>query len=145
MAETRYTRIIIQSSRPATYYSEQETAQYSHLDIAAIRELQAEGLIHGVEVVGEEMRYSDEDVAMLRRIRRLQRQADVHQQERIRVPVVDQRDRVGRHPDHNHRGLGDQELPAAQASVDRIGSPLCESALPLVPTFLLELQLALDA
>ncbi|HET9920032.1 MAG TPA: chaperone modulator CbpM [Ktedonobacteraceae bacterium] len=74
MAETRgtYTRIIIQSSRPASYYSEQETALYSHLDVAVIRELQAEGLIHGVEIVGEGVRYSDEDVAILRRIRRLQ-------------------------------------------------------------------------
>lgn len=76
--ETRYTRIIIQSSRPATYYSEQETAQYSHLDLAAIRALQAEGLIHGVEVAGEGVRYSDEDVVILRRIRRLQQDLGIN-------------------------------------------------------------------
>jgi MerR family transcriptional regulator/heat shock protein HspR len=72
MAETRYTRIIISSSQPTAYYSEQETAQYSHLDISTIRQLQAEGLIQGVEVAGEGIRYSEQDVAILRRIRRLQ-------------------------------------------------------------------------
>lgn len=80
MAETRgtYTRIIIQSSRPTSYYSEQETALYSHLDVAAIRELQAEGLIHGVEIAGEGVRYSDADVAILRRIRRLQQDLGIN-------------------------------------------------------------------
>ncbi|HLI09207.1 MAG TPA: chaperone modulator CbpM [Ktedonobacteraceae bacterium] len=72
MAETRYTRIIISSSRPTVYYSEQETAQYSHLDIPTLRQLQAEGLVRGVEVAGEGIRYSEQDVALLRRIRRLQ-------------------------------------------------------------------------
>jgi MerR family transcriptional regulator/heat shock protein HspR len=72
MAETRYTRIIISSSRPAAYYTEQETAQYSHLDIPTIRQLQAEGFVQGVEVVGEGVRYSEQDVLLLRRIRRLQ-------------------------------------------------------------------------
>jgi MerR family transcriptional regulator, heat shock protein HspR len=72
MAETRYTRIIISSSRPTAYYTEQETAQYSHLDIATIRQLQSEGFVQGVEVAGEGIRYSDQDIAILRRIRRLQ-------------------------------------------------------------------------
>jgi MerR family transcriptional regulator/heat shock protein HspR len=72
MAEARYTRIIISSSRPTIYYTEQETAQYSHLDIPTIRQLQEEGLVQGVVVAGEGIRYSDQDVAILRRIRRLQ-------------------------------------------------------------------------
>ena len=72
MAEARYTRIIISSTRPTAYYTEQETAQYSHLDVTTIRELQAEGLIQGVEIAGEGRRYSEQDLAILRRIRRLQ-------------------------------------------------------------------------
>jgi MerR family transcriptional regulator/heat shock protein HspR len=72
MAETHYTRIIISSSRPTAYYTEQETAQYSHLDVTTIRRLQAEGFVQGVEIAGEGMRYSEQDLAILRRIRRLQ-------------------------------------------------------------------------
>ena len=78
MNERRYTRIIIQSSRPATYYSEEETASYSHLDIQVIRRLQALGLIEGFDVVDGERRYSEAEVERLRRIQRLRRDLGVN-------------------------------------------------------------------
>jgi DNA-binding transcriptional MerR regulator len=36
-----------------------------------LRRLQAEGLVEGVTISGEERRYREEDIAQLRRIRRL--------------------------------------------------------------------------
>jgi len=71
MNEVSYTRIIIRSSQPAAHYSEQETVEQSHMEVQVIRRLRAIGLIQGINVVGEEPRYSDEDLLLLRRIRRL--------------------------------------------------------------------------
>jgi MerR family transcriptional regulator/heat shock protein HspR len=71
MNETSYTRIIIRSSKPASHYSEQETAEQSHMEVQAIRRLRSLGLIQGINVAGEELRYSEEDLLLLRRIRRL--------------------------------------------------------------------------
>ena len=60
-----------QPHRVTTYYSEQETATYSRLSVQVIRSLFDAGVMSGIEVVGEERRYSDEDISLLRRIRRL--------------------------------------------------------------------------
>jgi DNA-binding transcriptional MerR regulator len=78
MNEQRYTRIVIQSARPTTLYTEEETARYAHLEIQAIHRLRAVGLIEGIETDEGERRYSEEDVQRLRRIRRLRRDLGVN-------------------------------------------------------------------
>lgn len=78
MNESRYTRIVIQNNQGTTYYSEQETAEYSQVEVQMLRRLHHVGLIQGIEVTGEEPRYSDEDVALLRRIRRLHRDLGIN-------------------------------------------------------------------
>ncbi len=69
MSEQRFTRITISTSR--SYYSEQETADYCRLEVQVLRQLSEAGVIPGMQVVGEEVRYSDEDLELLRRARRL--------------------------------------------------------------------------
>src|SRR5579884_2098511 len=69
MSERSYTRIIIQSSSPVRYYSEEETAQASHFDIPVIRRLHALGLIQSLDMADEERRYSEAEVERLRRMR----------------------------------------------------------------------------
>ncbi|MFL5628307.1 MAG: chaperone modulator CbpM [Ktedonobacteraceae bacterium] len=78
MDEQRIIRIFIQQSQPTKYYSEQEIADVCHLDIQVVRQMDAEGLLEGVEVAGEERHYSEEDVLLLRRICRLQRDLGVN-------------------------------------------------------------------
>lgn len=78
MNESRYTRIIIHNQEGTTYYSEQETAEYSQIEVQMVRRLRNVGLIQGIEVAGEEPRYSDADVALLRRIRRLHRDLGIN-------------------------------------------------------------------
>jgi MerR family transcriptional regulator/heat shock protein HspR len=78
MAEERYTRIVIQNNRSTTYYSEEETAEYSQIEITMLRRLQTVGLVPGVDINGEGRRYSEEDIALLRRIRRLHRDLGVN-------------------------------------------------------------------
>ncbi len=78
MSEYQYTRIVIKSARPATFYTEEEAARYAHLEIQMIRRLHAVGLIEGIETVEGEHRYSEEDVERLRRIRRLRRDLGVN-------------------------------------------------------------------
>lgn len=54
------------------YYSEQETAQFCHLELHVIHYLAEAGVISGVQAVGDEQRrYNDADLALLRRVRRL--------------------------------------------------------------------------
>ncbi len=60
-----------QQNRMTSYYSEQETAQYSRLEVQVIRFLCDAGVMSGIDVSGEERRYSDEDLLLLRRVRRL--------------------------------------------------------------------------
>ncbi len=69
MSEQRFTRITISNTR--SYHSEQETADYCRLEVQVLRQLSESGVIPGIQVVGEEVRYSDEDLALLRRARRL--------------------------------------------------------------------------
>ena len=69
MDERYVTHIVIQQSRSSSSYSERETAAASHLGIGATRNLRALGLIEGEEASGE-LRYSEEEVLQLRRIRR---------------------------------------------------------------------------
>jgi MerR family transcriptional regulator/heat shock protein HspR len=71
MNEASYTRIVIRSSSPANHYSEQETAEQSHVEVQVIRRLRSLGFIQGINVAGEEPRYTEEDLLLLRRIRRL--------------------------------------------------------------------------
>jgi DNA-binding transcriptional MerR regulator len=71
MAEQHYTRIVIQANQGTIYYTEQETAEYSQVEVQMLRRLQAEGLVEGVTINSEERRYREEDIAQLRRIRRL--------------------------------------------------------------------------
>ena len=71
MDEHQHTRIIIQSSQHTSYYSEQETAEYSRLEVQLIRQLHEAGVVEGISVVGEELRYGEEELALLRRARRL--------------------------------------------------------------------------
>lgn len=78
MNESRYTRIIIHNSEGTTYYTEQETAEYSQIEVHMLRRLRSVGLITGIEVSGEEPRYSEADVAQLRRIRRLHRDLGIN-------------------------------------------------------------------
>ena len=75
---TRITRIVVHNSQGATYYSEQETAEYSQIEVQMLRRLRHVGLIQGIEVADEEPRYSDTDVALLRRIRRLHRDLNIN-------------------------------------------------------------------
>jgi MerR family transcriptional regulator/heat shock protein HspR len=71
MNERHVTHIILQQYRTSSSYSERETAEASHLGIGAIRYLHTIGLIEGIDTGGE-LRYSEEDIIQLRRIRRLQ-------------------------------------------------------------------------
>ncbi len=69
MSEQRFTRITISNTR--SYYSEQEAADYCRLEVQVLRQLSESGVIPGMLVVGEEVHYSDEDILLLRRARRL--------------------------------------------------------------------------
>ena len=71
-------RIIIPDSGYTVYYSEQEVAEYCQVEVNMLRRLHAVGLIEGVEMVGEERRYSEKDAERLRRIRRLHRDLGVN-------------------------------------------------------------------
>ena len=68
---SEHPRIIIQSSQHTAYYSEQETAEYTRLEVQFIRQLHDAGVIEGIIVADEEPRYSEEELALLRRARRL--------------------------------------------------------------------------
>ena len=78
MDENKSTHIIIQSSHHTVYYSEQETAEYSRLEVQMIRQLHDAGVIEGITVAGEEPRYSEEEVAVLRRARRLHEELGIN-------------------------------------------------------------------
>jgi MerR family transcriptional regulator, heat shock protein HspR len=77
MNERYVTHIMLKQYRSSSSYSERETAAASHLGIGALRHLRAVGLIEGEETGGE-LRYSEEEVTQLRRIRRLQRDLGVN-------------------------------------------------------------------
>lgn len=63
---------IRRQSRITAYYSEPETAQFSRLEVEIIHQLADAGVISGIQVAGDEQRsYGDEDLALLRRARRL--------------------------------------------------------------------------
>lgn len=77
MDEQHVIHIVCQQYQSSPSYSERETAAVSHLGIGAIRHLHALGLIEGDETDGE-LRYSEEEVLQLRRIRRLQHDLGVN-------------------------------------------------------------------
>lgn len=78
MSEMHYTSIRIEQPGATVYYSEQEAAEYSHLEIAVIRHLSTAQVIRGIEVAEEGRRYSEEDIALLRRARRLRDDLDIN-------------------------------------------------------------------
>jgi hypothetical protein len=71
VSEQQYTRIVLHNSYATSYHSEQETAEFCHLEVQIIRQLRDVGVIRGIEVAGEGQRYSDDELALLRRVRRL--------------------------------------------------------------------------
>jgi MerR family transcriptional regulator/heat shock protein HspR len=77
MNEENEEHIVFQQYSASSSYSEQETAEASRLGIGAIRYLHALGLIEGKKTNGE-LRYSEEEVIQLRRIRRLQHDLGVN-------------------------------------------------------------------
>src|SRR5437660_4046263 len=77
MDEQYVTHIVLQQYHSLSSYSERETAAASHLSIGAIRHLRTLGLIEGEET-GAGLRYSEEEVTRLRRVRRLQRDLGVN-------------------------------------------------------------------
>ena len=71
MSEQQNQQIRQQSSTTA-YYSESETAQFCRLEIHVIQQLAEAGVIGGIQAVGDEQRsYDDNDLALLRQVRRL--------------------------------------------------------------------------
>jgi MerR family transcriptional regulator/heat shock protein HspR len=77
MDEQYVAHIVLQQYRSSSSYSERETAAASHLGIGVMRHLRALGLVEGEEIGGE-LRYSEEEVTQLRRIRRLQRDLGIN-------------------------------------------------------------------
>jgi MerR family transcriptional regulator/heat shock protein HspR len=77
MNEEHVTHIVFQQCRTVSSYSERETVEVSRLGIGTIRYLHALGLIEGKKTNGE-LRYSEEEVMQLRRIRRLQHDLGVN-------------------------------------------------------------------
>jgi MerR family transcriptional regulator/heat shock protein HspR len=70
MEEEHVTHIVLRQQHTSSSYSERETAIVCHMSIGTIRHLHTLGLIAGEETDGK-LRYSEEEVAQLRRIRRL--------------------------------------------------------------------------
>ncbi|HTK09979.1 MAG TPA: chaperone modulator CbpM [Ktedonobacteraceae bacterium] len=68
----------VQQNRESTYYSEQETIEYSRLEIQAIHHLCDAGIINGTEEIERERRYRAEDLLLLRRARRLHQDLGVN-------------------------------------------------------------------
>ena len=71
------THIVLQPVSGSATYSEEETVLASHLGLGTIRYLHARGLIHG-QKAGGHLRYSAEEIAQLRQIRRLQHDLGVN-------------------------------------------------------------------
>jgi DNA-binding transcriptional MerR regulator len=80
MDEQRTVRIFIRQNQATKYYSAQEIANACHLDAQIVQQMYTDGLLEGVEIVGEERRYSEEDVVLLRRLYRLQHDLGVNQE-----------------------------------------------------------------
>jgi DNA-binding transcriptional MerR regulator len=78
MSESQYPRAQSQSHVTA-YYSEQQTAEYSRLELRVIQYLADAGIISGVQMVGEmQPCYDDAALVLLRRVRRLYHDLDVN-------------------------------------------------------------------
>jgi MerR family transcriptional regulator/heat shock protein HspR len=71
MDELYVTHITLRPYQPSASYNERETAKTCHMSVSTLRHLRASGLIEGQETEGE-LRYSEEEIVQLRRIRRLQ-------------------------------------------------------------------------
>lgn len=70
-------RTVLQFSHVPTTYNEQETILASHLGSGSLRYFRVSGLISGKKA-GKEWLYSEEEIAQLRRIRRLQHDLGVN-------------------------------------------------------------------
>lgn len=71
MNEQDVTHIVLQQHHSPSWYSEHEAAETCHLSIGTIRHLRTLSLVEG-QGVSKELRYSEEEIIQLRRIRRLQ-------------------------------------------------------------------------
>ncbi|HEX7737196.1 MAG TPA: chaperone modulator CbpM [Ktedonobacteraceae bacterium] len=71
------THIVLRPSQSSATYSEQETVLASHLGLGTIRYLHARGLVRG-QRAGGHLRYSEQEIAQLRQIRRLQHDLGVN-------------------------------------------------------------------
>jgi MerR family transcriptional regulator/heat shock protein HspR len=70
MDEQHINHIVLHQHHTSPSYSERETAGVCHLTISTIRHLHTLGLIEGEETTSG-LRYSEEEISQLRRIRRL--------------------------------------------------------------------------
>jgi MerR family transcriptional regulator/heat shock protein HspR len=77
MDEQLVTHIVLRQHYSSSAYSEQETAIACRLSISTIRHLHTLGLITGEEIEGK-LRYSEDEITQLRRVRRLQRDLGVN-------------------------------------------------------------------
>lgn len=77
MDEQNVTHIVLRQHQSSSSYSEQETAAVCHLSTSTIRHFHTLGLIIGAEIDGK-LRYGEDEITQLRRVRRLQRDLGVN-------------------------------------------------------------------
>jgi len=76
--DEQFIRITLYNRDTLSYYSEQEIAEYCRLEVQVVRQLRDAGVIKGIDVVGDELRYGNDDLALLRRVRRLYYDLDIN-------------------------------------------------------------------
>lgn len=76
--DEQFLRITLYRRDGLSYYSEQEIADYCRLEVQVVRQLRDVGVIKGIDVAGDERRYNDDDLALLRRVRRLHHDLDIN-------------------------------------------------------------------
>jgi MerR family transcriptional regulator, heat shock protein HspR len=77
MDDLYVTHIILRQYRSSPVYSEQEASAASHIGISTLRYLRAQGLLEG-QMIDRRVRYSEEEVIQLRRIRRLKQDLGIN-------------------------------------------------------------------
>ncbi|GER90396.1 hypothetical protein KDW_45580 [Dictyobacter vulcani] len=77
-SSTRITRIILRSQQESYTYSEQEILEYSHMEQPFVLHLFEAGLIGRHDSASQEHHYSENDLLLLRRAQRLQRDLDIN-------------------------------------------------------------------
>lgn len=69
--------IVLPPAHASLSYSEQETVEASHVGVGTLRYLRTQGIIRG-QTSGGQPRYSEEEIAQLRQVRRLQHDLGVN-------------------------------------------------------------------